>query len=112
MVRGIAVPPQKIIFGLLVPGQVAHLVEVDAAGVAPHAVLHGAEPLAGRRDRPAVGEVAAHRQRHPHDGVARAAEGQVDGEVGGRAGVGLDVGVVDAEQRLGPLDGRASRSGR
>ena len=89
--------------------QVAHLVQVDPAGVGPDAVLHRAEPLAGHRHRPAVGEVPAHRQRHPHHRVAGLQERQVDGEVGGRARVRLDVGVVDAEQRLGPL-ARASVS--
>jgi hypothetical protein len=65
--------------------QVADLVHVDPAGVGPDGVLHGVEPLAGDRHRPAVGQVAAHRQRHPHDRVAGAGEGQVDGQVGGRA---------------------------
>src|SRR5208283_5556254 len=35
-----------------------------------------------------------------------AGEGQVDGQVGGRARVGLDVGVVDPEQGLRPLNGQ------
>lgn len=85
--------------------QVAHLVEVDAPGVAPYAVTHAPEPRTGGGDAPAVGEVPAHRQRHPEDGVTGLQERHVDGEVGRGAGVGLDVGVVHPEQRLGPLDG-------
>ena len=91
--------------GPFLEGQVADLVQVDPAGVVTHPVLDGVEPLAGRGDRPAVGEVAAHGQRHAHDRVARLGEGQVDGEVGGRARVRLHVGVVHAEQRLGPVPG-------
>ena len=87
----------------LAAGQVAHLVIVEATVVAPHGVLHRAEPLAGRRHRPAVRQVAAHRQRHAHHGVARLGEGQVHGQVGGRAGVRLHVGVIHAEQGLGAL---------
>jgi hypothetical protein len=88
----------------LAAGEVADLVEVDEAGLARDAVRDGVEPLAGRGDGPAVGQVAAHRQGHAHDRVARVEERQVDGEVGRGAGVRLDVRVVDAEQRLGPLD--------
>ena len=84
--------------------QVADLVHVDPAGLLAHAVLHRAEPLAGGGDAPAVGQVAAGGQRHAHDGLAGREEGEVDREVGRRAGVGLHVGVLDAEQRLGPLD--------
>ncbi len=84
--------------------QLAHVVHVDPAGLLAHAVLHRAEPLAGGGHAPAVGEVAAGGQRHAHDRLARGEEGEVDGQVGRRAGVGLHVGVLHAEQRLGPLD--------
>jgi len=40
-------------------GQIPDLVQVEAAGVGPDPVLDRAEPLAGHRDRPAVGEVPA-----------------------------------------------------
>ena len=43
---------------------------------------------------------------HAHDGVARLAEREVDGEVRRRARVGLHVGVLDAEQRLRAVDGQ------
>ena len=78
MVRGMAVPPQKISLGRSRQRELADLVEVDAAGVLADAVVHRREPLAGGRHAPAVGEVAAHRQRHAHHGVARLQEGQVD----------------------------------
>ena len=41
--------------------------EVDAPRVATHRVLHGAEPLARGRHRPAVCQVAAHRQGEADD---------------------------------------------
>ncbi len=85
--------------------EVTHLVQVDPAGVGPQPVTNAAEPLAGRRHAPPVGEVPAHRQRQTHDRVAGLGEGQVDGQVRRRPGVRLDIGVLDPEQRLRPVDG-------
>jgi hypothetical protein len=67
--------------GPLAPRQVPDLVQVDDAGVAPHAILHRVEPFSGDGHVPAVGQVAAHRQRHAHHDVARLAVRQIDGEV-------------------------------
>ena len=89
----------------LATGEVANLVHVDPAGVATYAVPDRTEPLAGDGHAPPVGEVATVRQRHAHDGVAGLAERRVDGEVRRRSGVGLDVCMVDAENRLRTLDG-------
>ncbi len=47
------------------------------------------------------------RQVEAEEGLARREEGEVHGEVGRRAGVRLDVGVLGAEERLRPLDGQA-----
>ncbi len=44
------------------------------------------------------------RQRHGQHGVAGCGEGGVGGEVGAGAGVRLQVGVLGAEELLGPLD--------
>jgi hypothetical protein len=52
-----------------------------------------------------VGQVAAVRQGQAEDGVAGLQEGQIDGKVGRRAGVGLDVGVLGPEERFRPVDG-------
>src|SRR3954468_16927641 len=65
----------------LATGEVANLVHVDPASVATYAVPVRTEPLVGDGHAPAVGEVAAVRQRHAHDGVAGLAERRVDGEV-------------------------------
>ena len=56
-------------------------------------------------DRRAVGEVAALVEAQAEHGVARLEQGQVDGHVGVGARVRLHVGVLGAEQRLGPLAG-------
>src|SRR5690606_35386539 len=71
-----------------------------------HPVLHRVEQLARGVDLGAVGQVAAVRQRHAQDGVAGLQQGEVDGLVGLRAGVGLDIGVVGAEQLLEAVDGK------
>ena len=91
-------------FGRCSLREVADLVEVDASGVLADAVLHGVAATSGERGGRAVREVAAHRQRHPHDRVAGLREREVHGEVRRRAGVRLDVHVLDAEQRLRALD--------
>ena len=87
-------------------GQVADLVVVEALVALGHAV--GDEPveLPADVDRRAVGEVAALVEAHAQDRVARLEQGQVDGQVGVGAGVGLHVGVLGAEQGLAPLAGQ------
>ena len=86
--------------------EVAHLVEVDAVVVLPHAVLHALEVLARDRDGVAVRQVPAGREREAHDGVARLTEREVHGEVRRAARVGLHVDVLGAEERLEPRDGQ------
>ena len=88
------------------------LVVVDRLGVLAHAVGDDLEGLAGEVERVAVGEVAAVGEVHAEDDVARLAGREVDGHVGLRAGVRLDVGVVAAEELLRPRRGRAPRRRR
>ena len=52
-----------------------------------------------------MGEVTALVEAHGQDRVARLDERQVDGEVGVGPGVRLDVGVLGAEERRGPVPG-------
>ena len=105
IVRGIAVPPHQISFGSLAQRELAHLVEVDHARVAAHAVADGAEPAARDRHAPAVREVPAGVERHAQHRVAGLQERRVHREVRGRAGQRLDVRVLDAEQVPRPLRG-------
>ena len=53
-----------------------------------------------------MGEVAAVVEAQAEDGVAGLEQRLVHAHVGVGAGVRLDVGVLGAEQRLGPLDGQ------
>jgi hypothetical protein len=85
-------------------GQVADLVVVDVLGGRRDAVVDGVEPLAGEGDLGAVGEVAAVRQAHGQHRLARLDERAVGGQVRAGPGVRLQVGVLRAEQLLGPLD--------
>ena len=63
------------------------------------------EVLAGDVDRAAVGQVAAVGEVHAHEGVAGLEHSLERGQVGGSAGVGLDVGMLSAEQLAGALTG-------
>ena len=56
-------------------------------------------------DGGAVGEMAAGREGHGKDGVARLTPGEVNGFVGIGAGVGLDVSVVGVEELFGTFNG-------
>src|SRR5690606_38524659 len=56
-------------------------------------------------DLHAVGQVTAVVEREAENGVALASEGVQHGGVGRGARVGLDVGEVRTEERLGALDG-------
>ena len=91
-------------FGLVLPGQIPDLVVVDVTlvieTVGDHMIV-----LAGEVHGGAVGEVAAVGQIHADDGVARLEQGLIDSVVGLGAGVGLDVGVVGAEELAGPVPG-------
>ena len=91
--------------GPVLARQRGDLVVVDVLGLLVHAVVDGVEPLAGEGHLRAVRQVAAVRQRHGEQGLARLHEGAVDGLVRAGAAVRLHVGVVGLEQRLAPLDG-------
>ena len=87
-------------------GDAGDLVHVDQAAVAVDLVGGDLIQPAGDVDLHAVGEVAAVGEREPHDRVPRLEQRVVDGGVGLRAGVRLDVGVLGPEQRLGAVDGQ------
>ena len=86
-------------------GEVAHLVHVDALVARRHLVGDEVVGQAAGVDRRAVGEVAAVVEAEPEHGVAGLEQRLVHAHVGVGAGVRLDVGVLGAEQRPGPLDG-------
>ena len=77
---------------------------VDAA-IFADAVGYEVIVLAGHIHRRAVGQMTALRQVHAHNGIAQIEQSEVDGQIGLCAGVGLDVGVLCAEQLAGALDG-------
>ena len=91
--------------GLLLAGQCFHRVVVDGF-VGIQAVADDVEPLAAHVQRHAVGQVAAFGQAHAHDGVAGLQQREEHALVGLRAGVGLHVGELGAEQLLDAVDGQ------
>ena len=80
------------------------LVHVDQARLAVDPVGRDVVEPAGEVDLHAVREVAAVRQLEAQDRVARLQQRVVDGRVGLRAGVRLDVRVLGAEQLLRAVD--------
>ena len=92
---------------LVLVGEPIELVVVDPLVVLRHAVRHDRVELAGEVQRMAVREMAAVREVHAEDGVARLEQREVDGHVRLRARVRLHVRVLGAEQRLRARDGRA-----
>ena len=90
--------------GVMLQSLVADVLIVDEA-VGVDAVGDALEVFAGHIDRAAVGQVTAVGQVHAHKGVAGLQNGKEDSHVGLGAGMGLHVGIVTAEELLGPLDG-------
>ena len=84
--------------GLELKRLAAQLVIVYKLAVLVHAVGADVKILAGYRGLGAVGQVSAAAQVHAHEHVAGLAQREVDGHVRLAARVGLDVGVLGAEQ--------------
>jgi hypothetical protein len=87
------------------PGEIADLVIVHESVRGAHAVGDGVVELAGEIHRRPVGQVTAGGKTHAEQRGAGRGECQVDGGVGLRARVRLDVGVVGGEEFAGALDG-------
>ena len=100
----VGTPAREQELGLALVGDALDLVHVDEARLARDLVGRDVVQAPGHVELHAVREVAAVGQRQAHDRVARLQQGVVDGGVGLGAGVGLHVGVLGAEDRLGAID--------
>ncbi len=89
--------------GLALLSDAVELIVVDLLGLIVEGIGDLMEVLAGDVDRAAVGQVTAVGEVHAHVGVAGLEQSLERGEVGGSTGVGLDVGVLSAEQLAGAL---------
>ena len=88
----------------MLQGQALHFIVVDCLRVPVHAVRDELVQVAGEVDRSAVGQVAPLVQLHPHYRIPGFQQSEVHRHVGLGSAVGLDVGVLRAEEFLGPLD--------
>ena len=95
--------PAMMSLGLVLVSEALHRVVVDLLG-GREAVAHDLEPLAAHVERHAVREVAAFGQAHAHDRVAGLDEAEEHRLIRLRAGVGLDVGELRAEELLAAVD--------
>ena len=80
--------------GLVLVGQLPHLIIVDTVGhridtIGDHMIV-----LAGEVDRRAMGQMSALIQVHAHDGVAQLAQRLIDRIVGLCAGMRLNIGKI------------------
>ena len=82
-----------------------HLIIVDPMGLGVYAVADDVEVLAADIHRRAVSQVTALAEVHAHDGVAGLEHREIDDLVRLRAGMGLNVRVLGAEQLAGALAG-------
>ena len=89
---------------LVLLGKRGDLVHVDQQIVFADVVRDRVVERAGDVDLHPVTEVAAVVERQAEEGVPWFEQRHVDGVVGLRSGVGLDVGVLGAEQLLGAVD--------
>jgi hypothetical protein len=102
--RGYADQPARIELRAALVRDALDLVHVDPVVSRRDLVRRDVVQPARHVDLHAVREVAAVREREAEDRVARLQQRVVDGRVGLRAGVRLDVDVVGAEQRLRAVD--------
>ena len=85
-------------------GKTEHLVVVDDVRLTADAVVGDRVEPTGEVDLEAVGQVPAVCQLEREDRVPGLQAGEVDGHVRLGARVRLDVGVLGAEERSGPVD--------
>ena len=89
---------------LVLSGEGRDVVVVDPLGLGVEAVADRGIPPAGEVELHPVGQVAAVGEVHRQDGVARLEAGIIDRLIGRGPGMRLDVGVLGAEELLGPVD--------
>ena len=87
-------------------GNTLHLVVVDELGFGVNAIGHDVVVLAREVHRGAMGKMAAVVERKAKDGIAQVDERLIGRQVCIGTGMGLDVGVLAAEQLAGALDGQ------
>ena len=89
--------------GLVLVRQARDFVVIDAFIFFAHAVGDDLVELARKIERMAVRQVAAVRQVHAEDGVARVENAEVGALIRLRTGVRLHVGILGSEQFLGAV---------
>ncbi len=87
-------------------GQARDLIVIDPAGLTAHPVEDGAVDTPRKIQRMTVRKVAPVCKAHGENRIPGFQGGEVDRHVGLGAGMGLDVGMLDAEERLGPRNGQ------
>ena len=86
--------------------QLGHALVIDLAGIVIQAVVHGVEDLAGEIHLGPVGQVAALGQIHAQNRVAGLEQRQVNGLIGLRARVRLDICISRVVELARSFDGQ------
>ena len=69
-------------FGIVFQGKTFSFIIINLAGIKIQAILHSIEDTAGNVHAGAVSQMAAMRQAHAHDGIARFDQCQINRTVG------------------------------
>src|SRR5690606_4743255 len=93
--------------GLMLHSQTLHLVIIDQTGFRIKTVLDSVVVFARTAHLGTLGQVATMSQTHAQNRIARRAQSSVYRLVCLRTRVGLDVGIIGAEQLFSALDGQA-----
>ena len=96
--------PHRNHLRLVLASHAGQLIVIDPLILFPHAVVHNFEELSREIRLVAMRQVAAVAQIHGEHLIARLQEGEIDRHVGAAARMGLDVGVVGAEELPRPVD--------
>ncbi len=80
------------------------LLVINLSGFLIKPVLESLENLTGKIYFGAVGQVATMRQAHPQDGIARLQQRQINGGIGLRTRMRLDIGVISRKEFFYPIN--------
>ncbi|MNI48833.1 hypothetical protein D3C73_1034170 [compost metagenome] len=93
-------------FRTVFEGCLAHFIIINQERILLHAISHKVIQQSGSIHRAAVRQMAAMRQVHSEDSVARIQRGKINRHIGLGTGVRLHIGMIGTEELLGTVTGQ------